>query len=146
MTIIEEIYARGHENVSCTHNSTIEITKVTTLTTQGNCVLAVGSSKACYDINPKLKKRIKKGNRFKIILKVEETQDFFYGFGNKKLKLLDKRDMVFRKSNFICDRTILINCSKSSKDLSRDLIERLTDPEKKLILTIEIDEQEKISR
>ncbi|MFW9822854.1 MAG: DUF371 domain-containing protein [Candidatus Thorarchaeota archaeon] len=140
MTIIEEIYARGHENILCTHNTTIEITKTTTLSIQGDCVLAVESSKACYDINPQLKNKIKKGNRFKIVLKVGDLQDFFYGFGNKELRLLDKNDMVFRKSNFICDRTILINCSKSSKDLNRELIEKLTQPENKLILTFEVNE------
>ncbi|MCK4287422.1 MAG: DUF371 domain-containing protein, partial [Candidatus Lokiarchaeota archaeon] len=64
----------------------------------------------------------------------------FYGFGNKELKLQDKSDMVFRKSDFICDRTVLINCSKSSNELSRELIDKLKNPERKLSLTFEVNE------
>ena len=55
--------------------------------------------------------------------------------------LLDKNDMVFRKSNFICDRTVLINCTKSSKEIKRELIEKLKDPGKKLSIIFEIHEK-----
>jgi len=140
MVIIEKIYAWGHENILCTHRTTIEITKNAYLTKKGNCVLAVKASKACYDLTPDLKNQIKSGNRFKIILKVGEEQDYFYGFGNKELKLLDKNGMVFRKSVFICERTVLINCSKSSIELSRKLIDNLKHPEKKLTITFKVDE------
>ena len=140
MTIIENIYAWGHENILCTHKTTIEITKETNLTKKGDCVLAVKASKACFDLTPDLKNKIKNGNKFKVLLKVDEVQDYFYGFGNKELKLSDKTDMVFRKSDFICERTVLINCSKSSKELSRELIDKLKNPETKLSLTFEENE------
>ena len=141
MPIIEKIYAWGHENILCTHRTTIELTKETNLTKKGDCVLAVKASKACFDLAPELKNQIKNGNKFKVKLEVDDIQDYFYGFGNKELKLIDKSDMVFRKSDFICDRTVLINCSKSSKELSRELIERLKNPEKKLSLMIEVNEE-----
>ncbi len=140
MTIIEKIYAWGHENILCTHRTTIEITKETNLTKKGDCVLAVKASKACLDLTPDFQHQIKNENKFKVILKVGELQDCFYGFGNKKLKLLDKTNMVFRKSDFICERTVLINCSKSSKELNRELIEKLKNPERKLLLTFEVNE------
>ena len=142
MTIIENIYAWGHTNILCTHRTTIEITKGKNLTKKGDCVLAVNASKACFDLTPDLKNLIKKGKMFKVKLKVEEVQDYFYGFGNNELKMLDKTDMVFRKSVFICDRTVLINCSKSSKELSRKLIDKLKHPEIKLSITFEVYEQE----
>jgi hypothetical protein len=110
------------------------------LTKRGDCVLAVGASKACLDLAPDLKNKIKNGIKFKVKLEVEDIQDFFYGFGNKELKLLDKNDMVFRKSSFICDRTVLTNCSKSSKELNRELVENLKNPKKKLILMFEVTE------
>ncbi|MHA1990677.1 MAG: DUF371 domain-containing protein [Candidatus Hodarchaeales archaeon] len=138
MTIIEKIYAWGHTNIFCTHGTTIELTKEASLTKKGDCVLAVKSSKSCFDLTPDLKNLIKKGKKFIVKLKVDEVQDYFYGFGNKELKLLDKYDIVFRKSDFICDRTILINCSKSSKELSRKLIDKLKHPEIKLSITFEV--------
>ena len=140
MTIVEEIYAWGHENILCSHRTTIEITKESKLTKKGDCVLAVSASKACFDLTPDLKNQIKNGYRFKVKLKIDEIQDYFYGFGNKDLKLLDKNDMVFRKSDFICERTVLINCSKSSKELSRELIDKLKNPKRKLSLTFEVNE------
>jgi len=140
VTIIEKIYAWGHKNILCTHRTTIEITKETNLTKMGDCVIAVKASKACFDLTHELKNQIKNGNRLKVKLKVEEAEDYFYGFGNKELKLSDKIDMVFRKSDYICDRTVLINCSKSSNELSRELIDKLKNPERKLSLTFEVNE------
>jgi len=140
VTVIEKIYAWGHENISCTHRTTIEITKETNLTKMGDCVIAVKSSKGCFDLTPFLRNQIKNGKRLKVKLKVDKVEDYFYGFGNKDLKMLDKTDMVFRKSDFICDRTVLISCSKSSKELSRELIDLLKNPERKLTLTFEVNE------
>jgi hypothetical protein len=136
--IIEKIQAWGHNNILCTHKTTIEITKERNLTRRGDCVLAVGASKACLDLTPDLKSKIKNGKKFKVKLEVDNLQDSFYGFGDKELKLLDKNDMVFRKSSFICDRTALINCSKSSKELSRELVEKLKNPKKKLALMFKL--------
>ena len=138
--IIEKIQAWGHDNILCTHKTTIEITKETNLTRKGDCVLAVGASKACLDLSPDLKNKIKNEKKFKVKLEVDNIRDSFFGFGNKELKLLDKNDMIFRRSSFICDRTVLINCSKSSKELSRELVEKLKNPKKKLTLMFELNE------
>ena len=87
-----------------------------------------------------MKKEIKNQSKIKITIKVENLQDFFYGYGYKELKLLDKNDVVFRKSNYMCERTVLINCTKSSLDLNRVLIEKLRVPGKKITITFEINE------
>lgn len=140
MTIIEKIFASGHENILCTHNTTIEITKDIKMTKKGDCIVAVNASKACFDLTPDLKNQIQSGKKLKIIIRVEDIQDYFYGFGNKELRLLDRKDIVFRKTDFICDRTILINCSKSSKELDRELIDLLKNPEKKLSIIFEVND------
>ena len=135
--ILEEIYAFGHNNILCTHNTTIEITKEKNLTKKGNCILAVNSTKACSDLNQNLKNQLKQGKKFKIVIKVRDQIDYFYGYGHSDLTLLDKRDMVFRKSNFICDRTVLINCTKSANELNRKLIKYLKNKDEKLSISIE---------
>jgi hypothetical protein len=140
MVILETISVYGHENILCTHRTTIEITKEKRLTTKGNCIIGINASKGCFDLNPSLKKKIKNGIKIKITLKSANLQDSFHGFGNKDLRLLDKNDMVFRKSNFICDRTVLINCTKSSHEINRELIEKLKIPGKKLSIMFEINE------
>ena len=138
MTVLDEILAIGHENIRSTHNTTIEITRDKNLTKKGNCIIGVNSTKACFDLDPELKKKIKNQNRIKVTLKVENLEDSFYGYGSNKLKLLDKNDIVFRKSNYICDRTVLINCTKSSLNLNRELIEKLRIPGNKLSITFEM--------
>ena len=138
MTILDQIYAYGHKNILCTHKTTIEITKDHDLTSRGNCILGINASKACYDLNKSLKSIIKSGNKVKVTLKVANLTDTFHGYGNKKLTLIDRNDIVFRKSNFICGRTILIRCTKSSNDLNRELINNLNDHEKKITIIFEL--------
>jgi len=140
MKIIEEIYAYGHENVLGNHETTIEITKNTDLTPKGDCIVAISATKACSDLKPEFKKRIKSKSKFVITLRVDQISDTFEGYGSEKLMLLDEEDMVFRKSTFVCDRTVLINCTKAARDINRALIERLSNPGKKLSITIEATE------
>ncbi|MFX1389652.1 MAG: DUF371 domain-containing protein [Promethearchaeota archaeon] len=138
MAILEEIYAFGHENIIGTHKTTIEITKNKSLTKRGNCIIGISATKACFDLNPALKQEINANRKIKITLKVENIQDSFYGFGSKELKLLDKHDLVFRTSNYICNRTVLINCTKSSNEINRKLIERLQTPGTELSIIFEL--------
>lgn len=138
--ILDKIYAYGHENILSTHPTTIEITKDKNITEKGNCIIGINATKACFDLNPDLKRFIKSGKKLKIILKVDNLKDSFYGFGNETLNLLDENDMVFRKSNFICDRTVLIRCTKSSSELNRTLIEKLKIPGKKFIMIFKLND------
>ena len=125
MTVIEQIYAFGHENILGTHRTTIELTKENSLSKRGNCIIGVNSSKACVDLSQELKNLIKNKEIIKVSIKIGGLIDFFYGEGNENLTLLDNKDIVFRKSDFICDRTILINCTKSSRELNRDIVKNL---------------------
>ncbi|MFW9828871.1 MAG: DUF371 domain-containing protein [Candidatus Thorarchaeota archaeon] len=140
MTILEEIYAFGHKNIIATHKTTIEITKDKSLTKRGNCIVGINATKACFDLNSTLKKEINANKKIKITLKVENIQDSFHGFGSKELKLLNKHDLVFRTSNYICNRTVLINCTKSSNEINRKLVEKLQAPGTELSIIFELNE------
>jgi len=142
MIFLEEIDAYGHKNVLCTHTTTIEITKDNHLTKKGNCILGICASKACFDLNLELKKKLQNNNKFRISIKVDDLRDSFYGYGSTDLKLFDKKDMVFRKSDFICGRTILINCTKSSNELNRDLVKKLKTSGKRFTITFEMDDSD----
>ncbi|MFX1574437.1 MAG: DUF371 domain-containing protein [Promethearchaeota archaeon] len=134
------MYAYGHKNIKGTHKTTIELTKDKNLSKKGNCIIGINSTKACIDLNSKLKEKINNGKKVKVILKVENLQDSFYGFGNRELKLLDKKDLVFRTSNYVCNRTVLVNCTKSSNEIDRELIKKLSIPGNKLSIIFEINE------
>lgn len=130
MTILDSINATGHSLIQCTHGTTIELTKDNYLTEKGTCILGIRASKACYDLTPTLKRKIENGEKINVIIKLDDLVDSFYGYGSKNLTLLSKKDIVFRKSNYTCDRTILIKCTKSSKDLNRDIINKLSNSKK----------------
>jgi len=140
MTILETITARGHPLIQCTHTTTIELTKDTYLTKNGTCILGIDTSKACYDLNPLLKKKITRGEKINVVIKAGNNTDSFYGYGNKNLTMLNKKDMVFRKSDFICDRTILIKCSKSSSELNRNIIKKLTNSKERFSIIFEVND------
>ena len=141
--ILEKIYAYGHENILCTHKTTIELTKDNYVSEKGNCILGIKASKSCFDLNSNLKKIIKSGNvKVKVIISVDNIADSFFGFGNKDLTLLNKKDIVFRLSEYICDRTVLIKCTKSSQDLNRKLVNKLKSPHIKFHVIFEKEDDE----
>ena len=51
LTVIERIYAWGHENIMCTHRTTIEITRDKNMSKRGDCIIGVNASKACIDLS-----------------------------------------------------------------------------------------------
>lgn len=135
MKRIEEISAYGHQDIQCSHKSTIELTKEGYLTKKGNCILGINCTKACVDVSSELKDLIRKGRKINVIINVDDLEDQFYGYGDPNLTLLDEKEMVFRKSNFICNRTILVKCNKASNELDTKLIDKLKTPGKKITIT-----------
>ncbi|TFF88101.1 MAG: DUF371 domain-containing protein [Promethearchaeota archaeon] len=136
--IIERIIAFGHRNITCRHNTTIELTKDKELTLKGDGILGIKSSKSCRDLSKKTKKLINEGKKFHITILSENFRDTFYGYGHKDLELLDNKDIIFRKSNYICDRTVLIKCTKSAMELNRDLINSLKNEGRKFYTIFEL--------
>ena len=132
--ILEDIYAYGHENISCIHSSTIELTKDQNVTKRGTCILGIKATKSCFDLNEETKKKIKHGNKLTIKIKVDNEIDTFYGYGHPNLTLLNPNEMVFRKSDYICDRTVLIRCSKASRDLNNKLIDKIKVSNKQFLI------------
>jgi hypothetical protein len=138
MTILDTINATGHPFIQCSHSTTIELTKDDYLTKKGTCILGIKASKACFDLTPELNHKILNGDKIDVIIKADDIFDSFHGYGSKLLTLLSKKDMVFRKSNFICDRTVLIKCTKSSLDLNRSLIKKLTNVDQQISIDFEV--------
>ena len=134
MNILDTILAYGHPLVKCSHNTTIEVTKEDYLTEKGSCILGIKASKACKDLSAELKDKIRSGDAIRVLIEVDDIIETFIGYGDEKLNLKNENEMVFRKSSYICDRTVLIKCTKSSMDLNRELIKKLNDPNKKFVI------------
>ncbi|RAP51401.1 MAG: hypothetical protein BZ138_05310 [Methanosphaera sp. rholeuAM270] len=128
--------ARGHENVTSKHKSTFEITTDKNLTLKGDCIIGLNSQKTLNDLPTELKKEIQNDDiKIELILETKNHMDKIIGYGSSKLTLDHPTDMVCRKSNYTCSRTLMINSDKAAKDLDKDLI---NDLKEKSILKITI--------
>ena len=134
-----EIPFSGHKNILSLHKKTIEITKDSQLTVNGDCIIGVGSNLACIDLPENFKKKIQNPTtEIKFSIVTDEHSFTIHGMGSKKLTLKHSNDIVLRKSAFTCSRTIAIKCDKASDDIPRKMVKKLQDPKTSGKLIIEI--------
>ena len=132
----EKFEAYGHKNIRGTHQTTLEFTQDTNLSKNGDCIIGIRSQQSCLSLRANTKIALHSGSKFLVKIAVNHLIDEFIGYGNPKLLLSNKEDMVFRKSNFICDRTIMISCTKAAKDIDKNIINLLKDRETKISVEI----------
>ena len=134
-----EIPFKGHKNILSLHKKTIEITKDSQLTVNGDCIVGVNSSLACVDLSENLKKKIRNPDtEIVFTILVDEYSFSVHGKGSEKLTLKHSSDIVLRKSAFTCSRTIAIKCDKASDDIPRKMVKKLQNPKTVGKLVIEI--------
>lgn len=134
-----EILFSGHENIRSNHQKTIEITKESHLTPQGDCIIGVNASSSCADLPLELKNQLKNPeSKIKFSIRVADKEFVLEGKGHPELILSHTEDIVIRKSDFICPRTLAIKCDKASDLLPRDMVALLQDPKTKGIFTISV--------
>ena len=140
MKITEVIIAHGHEKVQSTHKTTFEITKETTLTKRGDCIIAVGATKGAADLNPKFKEAIKKKSaRITVTIEVGDVKEVVRARGSPLLSLSHPTDLVVRKSEYVCGRTVAVRADKAAADFSRKLVEKMRDPNQRIKITLMVE-------
>ena len=135
-----EIKFSGHKNIRSLHKKTIEITKESHLTPQGDCIIGVNATSGCADLPDKLKKKLRDPSAnvtFSIL--VDNHEFVVSGKGHSGLILSHSEDIVIRKSDFVCPRTLAIKCDKASDLLPREMVTLLQDPEARGTFTIIVD-------
>ena len=135
----EIISAYGHELIRATHKTTLEITKEESLTPRGDCIVAVKADKSVADLSREFKELMKKrGAVITIIIESDGEREIIKAHGDPRLTLSHPRDIVIRKSVYVCDRTLAIKADKAAKDLSRKLIKKLRKPNEKVKITLTV--------
>ena len=138
--LTEEIQFCGHKNIRSLHSRTIEITKDPNLTLNGDCIIGVSATKSCSDLTSAMKNKIRRNQSIvEIDLIVEPFSIKIHGIGNDNLLLTHLHDIVLRKSNFICDRTLCLSCNVSAIQIPRKMIDLLKDPSKQGLLVIGVE-------
>lgn len=133
----EPIVGYGHENIQATHKTTLEFTKDKHLSKKGNCIVAVAADKALTDLSAEFKETLRKPNaKLTIIIEAGRIIEQLNAHGSARLILTHSMDMVVRKSDYVCNRTLAVHADKAARDLSRALVAKLKNPRQKVKITL----------
>jgi hypothetical protein len=133
----ESLTAYGHKNIRGTHRTTLEITKAADVTSKGDCIIAVSASKSLSDLDDSFKALLTKSlSKVTLTLEVDGVNDEIKGFGDARLPLTSNEDMVCRKSNFVCERTLMIRANKAAADLDRRIVQALKDSKNEVYVSM----------
>lgn len=133
----EYILGYGHKNILAVHPTTIMITKDEHLSQTGDCIVVVAANKTLKTLSSKFIDSLRKSDsKVTIVFEIDNLKEQVTAFGSPKLTLTHPTDMVIRKSNFICNRTLAIHADRSANDFSRAFVNKLKDQKQKIKITL----------
>ena len=125
--------------VRSAHPTTIEVTTEDHLTPRGDCIVGVGASVGCAQLDAQFKELLRrKGSRVTIRLFVGRYAFEVKAEGDPRLELSHPHDIVIRKSDYVSDRTLAVNADASARDIPREIVQRLKNPDTVGRLEIEV--------
>jgi len=143
----EVIYARGHENVTGDHSSTVEVTTDDWLTPAGDCIVGVDADRtpavfdeafvsACQSADATITAE------FEVETDGETLTDTITGRGDPELTFEGDRSLVGRTSDYVDDRTVFVGADGAATDVDRALVDALA-AGAELALTLRVDTGER---
>ena len=125
--------------VRSTHPTTIEVTTEEHLTEKGDCIVGVGASKGCAGLDQRVKEKLRiEGARVTLKLVVGDETFELKARGDPRLELSHPHDIVIRKSDFVSDRTLVVGAEAAARQVPRNMVAMLRDPETRGRLEIEV--------
>ncbi|NTV00850.1 MAG: DUF371 domain-containing protein [Methanoregulaceae archaeon] len=126
MTCTEVIYCRGHRNVTALHRTTFEITAEDRLTPGGDCIIGIGAGKGLPGLSPHFRSLLARDDAELVtLLSCGGIEVCIRSSGSRAMTLDHSSDLVWRKSSFVCGRTVGIRSDTAACDLPREMIDRL---------------------
>ncbi len=122
----ELVRCRGHPLVRSTHPTTFEVTAEDHLTENGNCIIGIAADKGCAGLSREFREVLAHEDAvLRTRLECGGIVEEILSRGSAGMTLDHPTDMVWRKSTFICGRTIGILSDRVAGTLSRDLVRNL---------------------
>lgn len=119
----------GHPAVTALHTRTFEVTMEESLGPRGDCIIGVAATRACADLPGPLKRLLRTpGVRVTLRIEVGPETIACRAEGDPTLPLRSSRDIVVRKSNFVCPRTLAVRATLAAADLPRHMVLCLRNP------------------
>jgi hypothetical protein len=125
-TCTEVIYCRGHRNVTARHPTTLEITTEDRLTPQGDCIIGIGAGRGLPGLSAHFRSLLA-GDDAELVtlLLCGGLEVTIHSYGSGAMTLDHPSDLVWRKSSYVCGRTVGIRSDIASSDLPREMIDLL---------------------
>lgn len=125
------IQVHGHENVQATHESTLEVTSDDWLTPAGDCIIAVEADPVPAEFDPAYARTCQdSATTIRAHIEVSTAEERFEtvieGRGDPRLTLSSDRSAVIRTSEYVDDRTVMVNADTAATDLDRDIVSALS--------------------
>jgi hypothetical protein len=134
MKATEVVRCRGHPLVRGSHHSTFEVTKDVHLTAAGDCIIGIAADKGAADLSTAFRAALARDDA------IVETRLSAGGYGldiagrgSSRMTLDHPTDLVWRRSSFVCSRTVAILCDCVAASLPRPLIDTLRSDEPLLV-------------
>lgn len=136
--IVETIHCRGHKNVRARHKSTFEITKDIELSESGDCIIGVGADKGAADLSHEFREALSiPGSTLTTVFSIGSETFEVSSEGISGITLTHPTDLVWRRSAFVCPRTIAVYSNAVAKTFPRSLVEKLQE-EKEMLVTLKV--------
>jgi len=134
----EQIRCRGHPLVLGTHPTTFEVTCEEHLTANGNCIIGIAADKGCAGLSPAFRVLLARDDAVLATrLECGGVTVEIVSRGSSQMPLNHPTDMVWRKSTFVCGRTIGILSDRVAATLPRDLVRHLA-AGKEMLVTLTV--------
>jgi len=126
MEVQEIIHCRGHPLVIGNHPTTFEVTREDHVTKNGNCIIGISADKGCAGLSAAFK-RVLANDDAVLITRLSSGDVTFEvtSHGSLRFTLDHPTDMVWRRSSFVCGRTVGILSDHVAATLPKALIANL---------------------
>jgi hypothetical protein len=122
----EIIRCRGHPLVLATHPTTFEVTREDNLTCSGNCIIGIAADKGCAGLKPQFKEVLAHDDALlRTTLACGDVVIEVKSRGSLRMTLDHPTDFVWRRSTFVCGRTVGILSDYVAATLPRPLVTNL---------------------
>lgn len=126
MESTETIRCRGHPAVLGAHRTTFEVTKEAVLTPAGDCIIGIGADRAAADLSPTFR-RVLADERAVLTteLSLGDCSLIVMSRGSSAMTLDHPTDLVWRRSGYVCPRTVGIYSDHVAAAIPREMIAAL---------------------
>ncbi|MDZ7746980.1 MAG: DUF371 domain-containing protein [Halobacteriales archaeon] len=128
MSETETVRAHGHEHVTAEHASTWELTSDDWLTPAGDCILGIETDTTPVDFTAEFVEACQSHDAtIEATIRIGEYEQTVVGEGHPDLSFEDDRSLVARTSDYIDDRTVMVNADTAAEGFDRELVDALAD-------------------